>query len=267
MTYTNPPLPFVGNKKLWMKKFKNLIEKVPDDYVFVDLFGGSGILSRYTKDVKPNATVIYNDFDGYVERLNKVKQTNEILQKIRDVITTPHNQKLTPEEKSKIDEIINEYENVDIKTIYTCLIFSGRMKQLCNETDEKVYYNKMTKKTYSCDGYLDGLIVEHKDWKELLEELENKYAKIFLILDPPYLYTLQKFYKNYFDLTQTTELFDSMVEHPFILFNDGRTGIENFFKYLLKKLNVNKEIKYLYNKYKIDEYHPLSDFAMYSLPN
>jgi hypothetical protein len=264
MTYTNPPLPFIGNKKLWIKTFKKLIAQVPDDYVFVDLFGGSGILSRYTKDVKPNATVIYNDFDGYVERLNKIDKTNEILEKLRQVITAPHDKKITPEEKHKVDEIIKQHDDIDYKTIYTNLVFSGRMKEY--DIKAKVFYNKIVKKAYQCDGYLDNLIIEHKDWKQLYDEVKNKYEKIVFILDPPYLFTLTKFYRNYFNLTQTTELFDVMLDNHFILFNDGRTGIENFFNYLLKRLNINKDVKIECKNYKQAFQSPLNDFVMYSLP-
>ena len=33
----------------------------------VDVFGGSGLLSHTAKQLKPKATVIYNDFDGYTK--------------------------------------------------------------------------------------------------------------------------------------------------------------------------------------------------------
>ena len=42
---------------------------LPESTVFVDLFGGSGLLSHITKRCKPEATVIYNDFDNYHKQM------------------------------------------------------------------------------------------------------------------------------------------------------------------------------------------------------
>ena len=71
--YTSAPLPFMGQKRMFVTTFKELLKQYPDDAVYVDLFGGSGLLSHVTKREKPNATVIYNDFDNYRARLqNKI---------------------------------------------------------------------------------------------------------------------------------------------------------------------------------------------------
>ena len=66
--YLSAPLPFVGQKRMFAREFIKVLKQYPEDTVFVDLFGGSGLLSHITKCQKPNATVIYNDFDGYRNR-------------------------------------------------------------------------------------------------------------------------------------------------------------------------------------------------------
>lgn len=38
------PLPFVGQKRMFAKEFIKVLDLFPDDTVFVDLFGGSGLL-------------------------------------------------------------------------------------------------------------------------------------------------------------------------------------------------------------------------------
>ena len=43
------PLPFVGQKRMFAKEFIKVLEQFPEDTVFVDLFGGSGLLSHITK--------------------------------------------------------------------------------------------------------------------------------------------------------------------------------------------------------------------------
>ena len=55
------PLPFVGQKRMFAKEFIKVLDQFPDDTVFVDLFGGSGLLSHIAKRMKPAATVVYND--------------------------------------------------------------------------------------------------------------------------------------------------------------------------------------------------------------
>lgn len=63
------PLPFVGQKRMFAREFIKVLGQFPDSTVFVDLFGGSGLLSHITKCVRPDATVVYNDFDNYRCRL------------------------------------------------------------------------------------------------------------------------------------------------------------------------------------------------------
>lgn len=76
--FNSPPLPFVGQKRNWVKTFRNLLtENIPDagdGWTVVDVFGGSGILSDVAKRTLPKARVIYNDFDNYHERLEHIRK-------------------------------------------------------------------------------------------------------------------------------------------------------------------------------------------------
>lgn len=81
--YLSAPLPFVGQKRMFAKEFIKVLEQFGDKTVFVDLFGGSGLLSHITKCKRPDATVVYNDFDGYRERLRAIPQTNALLDDFR----------------------------------------------------------------------------------------------------------------------------------------------------------------------------------------
>ena len=46
--YTQAPLPFQGQKRKWNGDFKQALRHFDDCNVFVDLFGGSGLLSHFT---------------------------------------------------------------------------------------------------------------------------------------------------------------------------------------------------------------------------
>lgn len=84
--YLSAPLPFVGQKRMLAKEFMKVLEQYPDGTLFVDLFGGSGLLSHITKSLKPHSTVIYNDFDNYRFRMKHIPQTNQLLADIREMV-------------------------------------------------------------------------------------------------------------------------------------------------------------------------------------
>ena len=84
--YLSAPLPFQGQKRMFAKEFIKVLKHYPDNAVFVDLFGGSGLLSHITKCQKPDAAVVYNDFDNYRLRLGNISRTNALLDMIRPIV-------------------------------------------------------------------------------------------------------------------------------------------------------------------------------------
>lgn len=67
--YTSAPLPFQGQKRRFIGEFRKALSRFPDAATFVDLFGGSGLLSHVAKRERPDARLIYNDFDDFHLRL------------------------------------------------------------------------------------------------------------------------------------------------------------------------------------------------------
>lgn len=65
-TFNQAPLPFQGQKRRFIKDFKEALKEFPEDAIYVDLFGGSGLLSHAVKSVYPNAQVLWNDFDDWI---------------------------------------------------------------------------------------------------------------------------------------------------------------------------------------------------------
>lgn len=67
--FKQAPLPFVGQKRQFLKHFEQVLnDNIPgngEGWIIIDAFGGSGLLSHTAKQLKPEARVIYNDFDGY----------------------------------------------------------------------------------------------------------------------------------------------------------------------------------------------------------
>ena len=78
------PASFRGQKRMFASEFRKVLKRFSDKTVFIDLFGGSGLLSHITKRERPDATVIYNDHDNYRERLENIHRTNELLKDLRE---------------------------------------------------------------------------------------------------------------------------------------------------------------------------------------
>jgi adenine-specific DNA methylase len=100
--YSKAPLPFNGQKNRWQRRFGNIIKETTFG-AYVDLFGGSGLLSHTVKRIKPDAKVIYNDFDGYTERLDNISKTNALLSDVRDILQgVPRESRIRKELKEAI---------------------------------------------------------------------------------------------------------------------------------------------------------------------
>ena len=71
--YKCAPLPFMGQKRYFLRDFTEVLQQVEGEIdTVVDLFGGSGLLSHTAKRVLPGCRVVYNDFDRYIDRLAAV---------------------------------------------------------------------------------------------------------------------------------------------------------------------------------------------------
>jgi site-specific DNA-adenine methylase len=82
--YSSAPLPFQGQKRRFVKQFIEVIKMRPGR-VYVDLFGGSGLLSHVAKSIHPDARVIFNDYDNFSQRLGNIPKTNVLLSDLREL--------------------------------------------------------------------------------------------------------------------------------------------------------------------------------------
>lgn len=255
---TKPPIPFQGNKKLWKNKFINIIKEMGEYDIYVDLFGGSGILSHWVKHIYPSSTVIYNDFDKYEDRCKQIKETNEILTRCREVCKgLKKKQPLGEERTEEIKKIFKEYSNPDLLTLKTQLHYTKRIDKNFKSVDDffkEKLYNNLNGNDYKGTGkYFEGLQIYSKDWHELFEEItkenqgENK--KILFIMDPPYLYTDKSQYKNnYWLLNDHLKLFEIIAGFDSLLFSSDVSGFKELIDATNKYFKTNINYKYIYNR-------------------
>lgn len=82
--FNQSPLPFQGQKRQFFKEFKCHLKAFQTKTIFVDLFGGSGLLSHIVKTQRPDAKVIWNDYDYFIDRLSNINKTNSLLARLRE---------------------------------------------------------------------------------------------------------------------------------------------------------------------------------------
>lgn len=227
--YLSAPLPFVGQKRMFAQKFKEVLKEYPDNSVFVDLFGGSGLLSHITKREKPNATVIYNDYDNYRMRLNNINRTNALLSDLRKLTIDCPRQKLIPEPiRGLILERLRQEETtgfVDYITISSSLLFSMKYCMNLKDLQRESFYNNIRKQDYPlCTDYLNGLEIVSCDYKELVKKYKNLPNVVFLV-DPPYLSTEVGTYRMNWRLSDYLDVLSILEDKSFIYFTSNKSSI------------------------------------------
>lgn len=191
------PLPFQGQKRFFKKEFQNIIRNFDDTYLFVDLFGGSGLLSHFVLDILPNAKVIYNDYDGYMQRLNHILHTNNLLKKIDKIMKDAgivNKQLVSKKVKDKVLKLLQKSDKegyVDYLTISNNILFSMKYCSSLDEITKKTFYNNVKTKLYdelSVVDYLKNADITSVDWQILYNKYKN-HKRVVFIADPPYLFT------------------------------------------------------------------------------
>lgn len=228
--YLSAPLPFVGQKRMFAREFIKVLGQFGDKTVFVDLFGGSGLLSHITKCQRPDATVIYNDYDGFRLRLRAIPQTNALLADLRVMARgIPRHKPITGEVRERIFERIALEEQqagyVDFITLSSSLMFSMKYRLSVEGMRKEVLYNNIRTTDYPlCQDYLDGLTVTSCDYKELYERYKDVPDVVFLV-DPPYLSTEVGTYKMYWRLSDYLDVLNVLRDKPFVYFTSNKSSI------------------------------------------
>lgn len=262
--FSSSPLPFRGSKRYYVRRFREVLAQTQDIDTVVDLFGGSGLLSRVAKDTMPNCRVIYNDFDHYDERLANAANTNALLRSIAPLLASvPDNKKVPTETKETILRMCAEAEKkhpVDYITLSGSLLFSGNWAQSYEEMCKQTMYNRMVKTDYNVTNYLNGLEVTHCDYRELFNAHKANKKALFL-LDPPYLQTEHSAYKadTYWQLKDYLDVLALLDGTKYVLFTSGKSQIIE----LCDWINQSFGGKLLKGAQKYEQNSRINDFAAY----
>ena len=227
--HLSAPLPFQGQKRMFAKEYIKVLQQFPDDTTFVDLFGGSGLLSHITKCQKPNSTVVYNDFDGYRKRLEALPQTNALLAELREIVDVPRHKAIMGAQRERLLSCIRKHEQdhgyIDYITLSSSILFSMKYATEFADLEKETLYNNIKSSDYPCcEDYLEGLVITSCDYKEVFEKYKDVPGVVFLV-DPPYLSTDNKTYKMYWKLSDYLDVLTILAGHRFIYFTSNKSSI------------------------------------------
>lgn len=225
------PLPFVGQKRMFAREYIKLLPQFGDKTIFLDLFGGSGLLSHITKHFRPDATVVYNDFDNYRHRLANIPNTNKLIADIRNIVgdKVPRHQPITGQLRESIYSRIAHEEKangfVDYITLSSSLMFSMKYKTSLDGLRKETLYNNIRKENYpECPDYLEGIEVASCDYRSLYEKYKSSHD-VVLLVDPPYLSTEVGTYTMTWRLSDYLDVLTVLADKPFVYFTSNKSSI------------------------------------------
>lgn len=205
------------------------------------------MLSHITKCQKPNSPVIYNDFDGYRNRLEALPQTNLLLSELRAIVDVPRHKPITRLQRDQVLSCIRKHESefgyVDYITLSSSILFSMKYATGFSDLEKETLYNKIRATDYAqCTDYLDGLTVTSCDYKEVFKLYKNVPDVVFLV-DPPYLSTDNKTYNMSWNLSDYLDVLTVLSGHHFIYFTSDRSSIIELCDWVGKNPNIGNPFK------------------------
>ena len=239
--FNQSPLPFQGQKRRFQTSFKEALKQFKDAPVFVDLFGGTGLLSHWVKQQLPDATVIYNDFDDYHLRIANIERTNALLAKFRVILAgAPVDKVINNEAKAGILKAIKDEEKrsgyVDYVTISSSLLFSMNYAMSYDDMAKQTMYNVVRKNDYELAGdYLQGVDIVKMDYRELFDRWKHVDGVVFLV-DPPYLSTDCSTYSNYWKLANYLDVLSVLKGTNYFYFTSNKSSIIELTDWIEKNL-------------------------------
>ncbi len=230
MEYKQSPLPFQGQKRRFVKHFKQALKEYPADATYIDLFGGSGLLAHTVKQTYPGAQVIYNDYDNFSARLAVIEHTNTILKELRRLLANyPRSKRIAEPLRSNVLNYIRQQEKahtVDYITLSGSLLFSGKYATNYKAFAKETFYNRVRKTDYDATGYLLGVEVVRQDYKQLFAAYKDNTNVVFLA-DPPYLSTDSSTYNSndYWKLRDYLDVLQVLKDHSYFYFTSNKSQI------------------------------------------
>ena len=231
----------MGQKRRFLKKFTEILATNSPTATYVDLFGGSGLLANTVKKHYPDAKVVYNDYDNFYQRLQRIDATNRLVADLRELVADLPRDKAIPKDRRRpiLDRIRHEEiatGYVDYITISSNLLFAMNYVHDLDTLGRQTFYNVVRGSAYNADGYLHGVERVRMDYKELFALYRNRPNVVFLV-DPPYLSTDVVPYKSsYWKLGDYLDVLEVLQVPHYYYFTSNKSQIIELCEWMERKV-------------------------------
>ena len=211
-----------------------MLENFQDCTTIVDVFGGSGLLAHWSRRLRPDARVIWNDYDNFSQRLQRIPETNSLFLKIRTILDAAGikvKQKIPPKIYDKLKKMLREhYEKfgyLDCTTVSPYILFSGQyFKTLQEFKKNKKFWRQSVGNPYPIpETYLTGLTVVREDWRTFFNNSDIDSDRTLFLLDPPYFFTDGYSYGGALTYQDQSDLLDFMGERNYCYFTNSNSAV------------------------------------------
>lgn len=263
------PLNFLGSKRNFIKEVITLLiklehkGKITKDTIFLDVFGGSGIIAHNIKQKFPQNRVIWNDYDNFQERLDNIPSTNALLEKIVPLSKIDrHGTRISETSRNAIIDLIKKEQDagkfVDFITLSTFLLFQSKYAKNLSELTAHSWHSKHDGFTpRNADGYLENIERISCDFAEAMAPFENN-QNVFSIYDPPYLFSNVSGYTKGWNMREFLTLL-AKTKPPFIFFSHEKSGILEF----MECVSGFENIRLFWKDVHLTNTHIYRDFMIY----
>ena len=157
-----------------------------------------------------------------------IPATNAILAELRTILSDyPRNKRIVEPYRTRILDAIARYDRagfVDYISLSASILFSSNYVTNLAALRKEHLYNTVRLSDFSADGYLDGLTVTRKDYRELFAEYVHTPHVCFLI-DPPYLSTQALTYEGYWRLSDYLDVLHTLNGTNYFYFTSDKSSI------------------------------------------
>ena len=159
-----PPFCLHGNKEKYIAVYQRVFKELPENINhYVDIFGGTGLLTALASESKKFRNIIYNELDW--DRYNTINALATA--SIEDFLCAFHYFNLKKSFGNKQDKII-------FKAVQYCMEHNGNLTK-----------DSILSKLRQYSQLLQGISATNEDGVKVLENYHNK-KNYLLMIDPPY---------------------------------------------------------------------------------
>lgn len=239
-------IPFPGSKRNRVRELLDIMEK--GGYTrMVEPFGGSCVIGVNLE--RKGYECVCNDYDRFFDNFaDKIAAKRHVVGELLAAGIEKHpTRTLTPRQRDFLKELVTPYPPDVRQFLASNFMFSSRRTEYKGEDVNgfRYFFNSIDfERDEAYSKAIEALTLASMDYRDFITRyVKTNDPKTLVVLDPPYLNSTQKGYKNgvFFGLAESVQLLKRMksLRNDFVWFNQ----IEKDIKVILDLLDLDYTIK------------------------